>query len=53
MAYTRYSYAVARKKLDKWASRENCDFFWDTSLKIWTVTENLGQIVTLPAKLLH
>jgi len=35
------------QKQDKWSSQENCDFFRDTSLKIGTVSENLGQMVTL------
>jgi len=34
--------ATQSQKRDKWASRENCVFFRDTSLKIGTVPENLG-----------
>ena len=38
---------TASQKRDKWVSRENCDFFRDTSLKIRIVPEILGRMVTL------
>jgi len=33
------------QKQDRWASPENCDFFWGTLLKIGTVPENPGHMV--------
>ena len=35
------------QKRNKWASLENCDFVWDTSLKFGIVPENPGRMVTL------
>jgi len=35
------------QKQDKWTSWENCDFFREMSLKIGTVSENPGWMVTL------
>jgi len=43
----RHKSGTPSQKWDKWATRDNCYFFRDTSLKIGTVPENPGWMVTL------